>query len=621
MKVKLMLDTKEFTKKPNGYETSEIQKRIKQTEIEIEELAIGLCNGMTCKPALLNGTKSVDWVQQEIFMLDFDHDTSINEELENCKQLNIMPAFLYTSFSHSEQEHHFRMVFISDKVISDVDTRNKLQSTLINTFFKTDKVTFDCTRIFYGGNSNSPIVVDYNNRINANDIINRYYKMENEVLKPTIMKRNNNDKSNNKSNNKHTPNDNYMLNVEAIKSLNVNVMKSLLNIADYSSEVLMCPNKEDINNLILSGTHKTLLHSEQEVYDFINSIDMYKFLNISQAKINCILPNHQDSSPSAHIYITDSGTQVYKCFGCNKSRTLIGLVEELAKCKRHEAIEFIKSVYNIELVQSDWVLKQKQIMIESANYLDGEEFRTQFPNIEKLIRTRKLHIQKMLLHFTQHVTDDLQYNDKALFYSSYTTLTNVCGISTNRSRTFLSQSITLFTLLNMLNKVELNHIPENELKKAKSISAKYGFKKLTNFYQFEEYGVVSLEESEEIAGVLLDNNMSLRGLSREYILRTFGTELADKTFPQYTYENKRGTSDKSNNVTLNISQYLLDKLNLQGYIIEKELKVNNETETQWKKSIQEILNSYNLKRVRLNKELKEQFNIDCNGYPFIIISN
>ena len=157
MTVEVMLDIQKFNKKPRGYETGGLQKRICRTEIEIEDLANGLCNGMTCKPALLNGTKSADWIQQQVFMLDFDHDTTIEKELQNCNRLGIQPVFGYTSFSHSEEEHHFRLVFLTDEVITDVDKRNKLQITLIKTFDKSDKVTFDCTRIFYGGKGKSPI--------------------------------------------------------------------------------------------------------------------------------------------------------------------------------------------------------------------------------------------------------------------------------------------------------------------------------------------------------------------------------------------------------------------------------------------------------------------------------
>lgn len=459
MKVKLMLDKKKFDNKPTGYETGGVQKRICQTEIEIEDLAIGLCNGMTCKPALLNGTKSVDWISQNVFALDFDHDTTIEKELQNCNTLGIIPVFGYTSFSHSEQEHHFRLVFVTDEVITDVEKRNKLQITLINTFDKSDKVTFDPTRIFYGGKGKSPIQPNYDVRINADDIINQYYKDEYAIAQPKnrlSKKKSVVSETKSKSEGKSLPvNTDYMQNIDAIKSLDVDKLKSLI------GSLKMVTDKKDINNLILSVTpfSSVKLHSENEVYEYINQIDMHSFLGIEEGQfINCILPKHNDNSPSAHIYVTDNGTQVYKCFGCNKSRTIIGLVEELAHCKRHESINFIKKVYNIELVQSDWVLEQKQLMIDSANYLDTEEFKVQFPHIAKLIRTRKLHIQKMLIYFTQHISDNMQYDNRALFFGSYNVLMEICNINPNK-RITLSQSITLFTLLNMLDKVELNCIP------------------------------------------------------------------------------------------------------------------------------------------------------------------
>lgn len=112
----------------------------------------------------------------------------------------------------------------------------------------------------------------------------------------------------------------------------------------------------------------------------------------------------------------------------------------------------------------------------------------------------------------------------------------------------------------------------DELNKAKHISSKYGFKKLVNFYQLEEYGFGTLEESEAIADQLI----------------------------------------------LDLSGHILDKIKQQGYVFEREVNLDGKVGRQWKKSIQEILDSYDLQRIRLNSELKEKFRITDNGYPNII---
>ena len=45
------------------------------------------------------------------------------------------------------------------------------------------------------------------------------------------------------------------------------------------------------------------------------------------------------------------------------------------------------------------------------------------------------------------------------------------------------------------------------------------------------------------------------------------------------------------------------------------------TEHQLAISLQEILDTYSLRRVRLNKELKEKLSFESNGYPFVILRN
>jgi hypothetical protein len=135
-----------------------------------------------------------------------------------------------------------------------------------------------------------------------------------------------------------------------------------------------------------------------------------------------------------------------------------------------------------------------------------------------------------------------------------------------------------------------------------------------------------------------DNNYSMKGLSREMFYRAEGKEIADKLYPQYkkVYDRNskkvidRTTTDKSNYRTIEIVKIIFTFLENKSYVTENEviqelLKGNTITKTeagkQLKKSLQEILLSYDLKRIRCNKEIKEQYNVDTEGYPFLIVRN
>ena len=627
--IKCMYFNHRFKDKPQGKQCGWVQKSLTQVNITIENLADALVHGASFKPGVLaGGNKAENWIEQQLFGLDFDDGIRIEEAYNKVISLGITPCFMYTTFSHKEEHHKFRMIFCNDTVITDGNIRDKLQATLMGTIGGIDEVCFNRDRLFFGGKGHTVLYPDYDIRINAESIIEKYWNDDFEQYisnaKPKSKKKKDSTAASIKNKGRKSKNIIvYEDNTDAISTLNISLLQERLGIkrdligTDRRRYSLLVPTQSpeaEKSDRCENGVYQ--FQSEAEMYNYINSIDLQEYLGVPSGTFCCILPTHEDNKPSAHIYITDDGTQIYKCFGCNQARTIISITEQLAHCKRSEAINFIKRVYGIDYKPSEWVEQQRQLMIDSALYLDSEEFKETFPQINKLIRTRKADIQKILMHMTKYISDGLQLDGKPLFFASLTSLMKVCE---RNSKPKMSQSITLFALLNMLNKVELNCIPEDELKKAKQISAKYGFKKIVNFYQIEEYGFTTLEDSEKIAATLLDNNMTLKGLSREYILRTFGVDLADKVYPQFKFENRQGTSAKSDYLTGEIALVVLETIKDQGYIFERDVNLNGTIGIQWKKSIQEILDSYGLRRVKLNKELKEKYGIKTNGYPCIII--
>ena len=111
MNIKCMIDKVYYKDKPQGKEIGLIQNRLRAIDITIEDLAKELIGGASFRPSFLLGKKENGWSSQQVFALDFDNNTTIDEELHRCKELNILPVFAYTSFSHTEEHHKFRLVF------------------------------------------------------------------------------------------------------------------------------------------------------------------------------------------------------------------------------------------------------------------------------------------------------------------------------------------------------------------------------------------------------------------------------------------------------------------------------------------------------------------------------
>lgn len=335
------------------------------------------------------------------------------------------------------------------------------------------------------------------------------------------------------------------------------------------------------------------------------------------------MPDHNDSDPSAHIYIANDGTHLYKCFGCaDKGYTIITLVIKIAKCSRKKAIDFIKNVYGFKLEKTEW---QKEVIEEYEcikDYILGEEFESEYPVLYKRIKSKILKLNALLDVAIRNVYDGNDYNGKPVFFCSYKELEKVFGTTSPES---ISKTINLFALLSLINKLPEDKIPEHMLNKAKHLAALKGHKKLPNHYMFSDFGY-SLEDSELKAIKLKNNNFSMKGMSREWVLRTFGVEVANEVYPQYKFENEKGVSNISDKKTIEIIKILMALINAKGYATEKEIVEilksqygKSKTEIQIKRSLQEILDSYELQRIRANKKVKKQYNVDTKGYPFIIV--
>ena len=150
--IKCMYFNHRFTEKPQGKQCGWVQKSLTQVDIKIENLADALVNGATFKPAVLvGGNKAENWYQQQLFGLDFDDGIRIEEAYNKVSSLGITPCFMYTTFSHKEEHHKFRMIFCNDTVITDGDIRDRLQATLMGVIGGIDEVCFNRDRLFFGG--------------------------------------------------------------------------------------------------------------------------------------------------------------------------------------------------------------------------------------------------------------------------------------------------------------------------------------------------------------------------------------------------------------------------------------------------------------------------------------
>lgn len=153
MKITLSLDSEKFEQKPQKMDAALISSRIASCPVSItfNDFVSALRSGQTYAPATFKNEtrKSSKFIQQQVFVADIDdRNLSLADIQELCSTFDLPVSIIHESFSSSNEQHKWRIIFISDSAVSDpVDALAILRK--IKTHFDSDPCTVDLARLLY----------------------------------------------------------------------------------------------------------------------------------------------------------------------------------------------------------------------------------------------------------------------------------------------------------------------------------------------------------------------------------------------------------------------------------------------------------------------------------------
>ena len=208
--INCMFDIIEHTSKPDKKEAAYIKNRIPNLEIKkysLDEILNNIVKGKTIIPSGIKSNAKQNFKGQQLFLVDFDNTkngikicanekehATINKLLEYCKKIEFMPTFAYYTFSHSEEQHKFRVGYVLEEPIVDYKVAEKIPKKLLEIFkdFNPDTSKQNLADFFYGGKSiayksdnyYNPRLLEgyaYNDEFEISEEI---YKQYNDLLRP-----------------------------------------------------------------------------------------------------------------------------------------------------------------------------------------------------------------------------------------------------------------------------------------------------------------------------------------------------------------------------------------------------------------------------------------------------
>ncbi|MDK3656248.1 hypothetical protein O0A22_11580 [Staphylococcus pseudintermedius] len=589
--VKIHLDKQEYQTKPvDGKVLRAMHKRICSTVTDItpEELAQSLSNGQTMVLGIMkdNERKKSNMIFQEVIALDFDEGSTL-EEIKTNEFVQQNASFMYTTFSHTESKNKFRVVFVLESKLVSNEQVTAVYNKLFEMFPTADIACKDSSRFFFGGRRYFEI--NFNNKLDANSIVDlpAGEQTEERVEQPQ-----------------------FKLAVDNTKVVDVNIKPTWW---------LIRHGYDDLVKARLSK-YKATTHHQATAMEYVKSLNMGEVLGLP-TEYNFHDLFTPDNNPSANIYkLEDSEVWLYTRHSSDKEKqftgSIIEVVQKLKKTHLIGALTYLIEMMGIDFEATEEIQRLTYEIELYSTLLLSADLQKSYPHVSKIFRDGRTNYASDVVQILQIAKHNVvEVDGKIRMISQLSSRELAERIHGNKNKKKRIQTVlNLMSTTDWIIKLSTDDLPEAIRTKLLEYQQNKNRKYRKNVIEFKYLGSDFFGGLNNKCEVMINKGFTARAtLTKEGLQHTFDNETANKVFTQ---DKEREVSKLSNDVETEAVHFIMEAIEQHGFIEEKAV-VNHLSsfigkalsDYKFKQLRGKIVAGYDLKRVRLNKELKKEFEV------------
>lgn len=607
--MKLLLDTKKYTKKPALAEIGRISKNIfteeNEQDLTVEELAKALSSGYTSVLATYKdyskGRKLFNEIKsQSLLFLDFDNkDENLTYTIDDLKKDEFIlsyACFYYFTFSNDFKNNlnKFRVVFLLDTELKSNNDVINAYNALLARYPQSDQKIGQASRLFFGGTSYEEI--NFKNTLSL-EVLNVQDKQN------LTINKNNNKKTTSKISARKTDSEN--------ETKIYNLLKN--NKIKDAKEKLTLKFKGKINFKVFSYSDAITKINE--------NIDMLTFLDLPSFSpfYDIITP---ESNPSASVFLaSEYNIQLYRRFSDNENfiqgLDLVNLVGRLTNEKnRIKNVKLIMYLLDIKITLSEKnlnIINDYNLLLEELT--DKKALKVNYPNFYKISKVYINLMEALIQVLLSNHTEILSNMYLLSFLSSDTLHLKVSEITKDylQDKTKLKRALDLLVFYGFIDKLKDSEIQDKNLLNKLNSNDK---KRRVNILQLKNLNNDFMQEVELKSQELVSLNFTVsKCLNSKYLFKLWGKNETLRVFPQFRPDDLQ--LENYEKVNKNISKqekllitFIMEQLEKKGFVSENEVIKYLKYKLRSKFSIDNYnlhkitaINNYNIKIIRNNKKL------------------
>ncbi|PZT54355.1 hypothetical protein [Paenibacillus silvae] len=324
-----------------------------------------------------------------------------------------------------------------------------------------------------------------------------------------------------------------------------------------------------------------------DIRQFLKRQNLKQLLGIESDRFLCIFHNSSNSS-SGNIYKYED-KWFYKCHSsrCGVHYDIVQVIERMTRLPIHKAFNYLKQLYNIAEVKTEWQMDQEQLIDFNIEFLERFKYdvdlHNNYPFLSKFLRTKgtlslliQIHevARRKLPQLATMKSLEVKNTNAIVFAPIRKVIEEILNHdSSAQNINKANTKVIIMIFMYLLNTIGIDELPDEMQKKVKEYqksSFRNGetFRNLARYYEIVSMDTERLMLAEEMSKFFYSNHLTISSFKREQLLGLCGVEEANRVFPERVEEDISEINQRLSDL---IYKLVIMKIGVQGWTCDSEV--------------------------------------------------
>ncbi|KJD46696.1 hypothetical protein [Paenibacillus terrae] len=323
-----------------------------------------------------------------------------------------------------------------------------------------------------------------------------------------------------------------------------------------------------------------------DIRQFLKRQNLKHLLGIDSDRFYCIFHNSSNST-SGNIYSYDD-KWFYKCHSsrCGVHYDIVQIIERISRLPIHKAFDYLKELYNIAEIKTEWQLDQERLIEFNIEFLERFKYdmdlQENYPYLTKFLKTKGtlgllIQIHEVARRKLPQLAKmrNMDSSNAIVFAPMRKVIEELLSENSDlRNINKANTKVVIMIFMYLLNCVGVDQLPiemQRGIEQYQKESRKNNiihYNNIARYYEIVSMDTERLILAEEMSKFFYQNHLTISNFNREQLISLCGVEEGNRVFPDRSEEEIPGLNQS---ISKEISRVVNNLIWEKGWTHESEI--------------------------------------------------